>query len=187
MDEKNIPGLLSSLVSGAADEKGQQSKDEAVQQDSLLIQSLRALAGQSSDAAAAEVDEFLSGKGALHETTRAAMVRGKSAAVDDLSKVLVDQLKLSPTIASVIAGLLVQVIPSIGKESPTKKKPGKKTNPRQPLAPRRNQRRRRPASPRQPRLNRQPKRRPLRKPRRRSQPPRRSLRRRKSPKARSGR
>lgn len=126
MEEKSISDLLSKFIPDQA-EPGAEEADE---QNNLLIQSLKALAGQSGDEAAAEVDEFLNGKGALHETTRTALVRGKSSAVDNLTQVLINQFKLSPTVASVIASLLVKVMPSIGKPSPAKKKPRNKAKPK---------------------------------------------------------
>lgn len=127
MEEKSLSDLLSKFI---PDEAEQKSEREGQEQTSLIVQSLKALAGQSGDDTAAEVDEFLRGKGTLLDSTRASLVRGKSAAVDDLTRVLIDQFKLSPTIASVIAGLLVQVMPSIGKQAPAKKKPRKKAKPK---------------------------------------------------------
>lgn len=130
MDEKSNPDPLSKSIPEAAGQSDEPGEEGSNEQNSLIAQSLKALAGGADDSAAAEVNEFLKGKGALIETTRASLVRGKSSAVDDLTKLLIEQFKLSPTIASVIAGLLVQILPSIDKKTPAKKKPRKKAKPK---------------------------------------------------------
>jgi hypothetical protein len=130
MDDKSIPGLISQLLPDAGENDPEREQGLSDPQTGILLGSLKALAGQSGGAAAEEISEFLGGKGALHETTRAAMARGSASAQDELSALLINKFKLSPTIASVIAGLLVRLLPSIGKEAPARKKPRRKARPK---------------------------------------------------------
>jgi histone H1/5 len=76
------------------------------------------------------VNEFLSGEGELHETTRAAITRGGSSAVGEIAAFLTAKFKLSSTVATLVATLLVKLFPSIsklaGKKTAAKKKPRRK-------------------------------------------------------------
>ena len=134
MDEKSLPDLLSQLIPVQPEEDAQpEEQSGAEEQNSALAESLAAAAGQSDGPFERAVEEFLSGKGVLHDTAIGARTRGDTPA-DDVAQVLISQFKLSPTIATVISMLLVKLVPSIGKKpkkaSPARKKARKETKPK---------------------------------------------------------
>lgn len=134
MDEKNLPGLFSQLIPDDIEASlglGGKGTDE---QDSILAGSLKIAAGQSGSAMVTAVNDFLTGQGALHETTRAAVTRGGSTAAKEIASFLTKQFDVAPAAAQIIAALLVKLFPSIAKavkqETPAKKKPRKKAKPK---------------------------------------------------------
>jgi len=126
MDKKSISGLLAQLISK------NEPKDDAAKAEGAGVETA--------------VNEFLSGEGELHETTRAAVTRGGtpaapptpprgaarpvgvrsvgarnagSGAASDVAKLLSSKFGLSPAIANLIAPLLVKLVPSIGQAAGT--------------------------------------------------------------------
>jgi hypothetical protein len=129
MDEKTLPDQISHLMNdtpknepGPGDENTDAKKD-------ILVESLKTEAGQT-DAA---LDEFMEGRGVLHETTRAAITRGGSG-LNEVIQLLTSQFKLSPAVAKIIASLILKMQSSVSKEtakdSTTKKKPRRKAKPK---------------------------------------------------------
>ena len=136
MDDNLLPDLLSQLFPDVGENKLAPGGDKTAEQNNILAATLKALAGQSSGPVGTAVNEFLTGKGALHETTRSALSRGSGSAVSEVVAFLTTQLKLSPAAAQLIVPLLLKLLPSIGKEtgtdSTTEKKPRRKTKPKSP-------------------------------------------------------
>ena len=134
MDEKSISDLLAQFFPDAAGENLQTDKDQADDQSNLLAEGLKAIVGQSGGALGTAVNEFLSGQGALHETTRTALTRSSASAASEIATFLTTQFKLPPVTANLIAPLLVKLVPSIGKgtqkESPPKARPRRKVKPK---------------------------------------------------------
>lgn len=101
---------------------------------SLQADTLRLLADLAGESASADIVDFLSGRGSLVDTTRAALAGGKKTAVKQLAELLEKQFKMSPAAASVVAGLLVKLFPSISKVTravePAKKKTKSKAKPK---------------------------------------------------------
>lgn len=142
MDEKSIPDLLSQLLPDAIEKNLDLGEKKADEQKAIITDSLKLVAGQSDASLEEAVNEFLSGKGVLHETTAAAITRGGDTGLSDLVNLLTTKFKLSPTIAKLIASLLLSLQSSSKKKprpkpkaasskeketSSTKKKPKKKT------------------------------------------------------------
>ena len=128
MDEKSLSDQISSLMNDTPEEANPVEADVDEQKD-ILAESLRSAAGQTDGALDAALDEFLSGKGLLHETTRSALTRGGSA-LEEVIKLLTSQFKLSPAVAKVIASLILKMQTSTGQDAKAKKKPRRKTKPK---------------------------------------------------------
>lgn len=107
MDDKSISGLLAQLISK------NEPKDSAAE-SGPLADTLKRAAGLAGGGVESAVNEFLSGQGELHETTRAAVMRGGTPA-SDVAKLLSSKFGLAPAIANLIAPLLVKLLPSIGQ------------------------------------------------------------------------
>jgi hypothetical protein len=133
MDEKTLPDQISHLMNdtpknepGPGDENTDAKKD-------ILVESLKTEAGQTDGALDAALDEFMEGRGVLHETTRAAITRGGSG-LNEVIQLLTSQFKLSPAVAKIIASLILKMQSSVSKEtakdSTTKKKPRRKAKPK---------------------------------------------------------
>jgi len=125
MDDQPLDPL--SQVNPDAVENKTESTDKP---NIILVESLRATTGLSGVPLETAVNEFLSGEGELHETTRAAITRGGSSSVSEIAAFLTDKFKLSSTVATLVATLLVKLFPSIkkltGKKTAAKKKPRRK-------------------------------------------------------------
>jgi len=128
MEERSILDLLSHFVSDDQDEQDAQGKTKSDEQNNLLITSLKALINKSGSAI--DIDEFLSGKGTLLETTRAALVSNSSAATEEIATILIKQFDIPPGIAKTLAGILISLLPSVETETTETKKPRKKTKPK---------------------------------------------------------
>lgn len=115
MDDKSIPDLLSGLIPGTAEEQSKPG-GQVGQRDRILVEGLKAMVGQIGGTFQDAVNEFLDGKGELHQTTRAALKTGKKTAENEAVAMLTKQFHLSPAIAKLIAPLLVKLLPSIGGE-----------------------------------------------------------------------
>jgi len=126
-DQSHVP--LSQMKPDAVENKTESTDEPNI----ILVESLRATTGQSGGPLATAVNEFLSGEGALHETTRAALTQGSSA-VNEVAAFLTTNFKLSSTAATLVATLLVKLFPSIrkvtGKKTAAKKKPRRKVKPK---------------------------------------------------------
>ena len=149
MDEKSIPDLLSAMVSGTEVNASAQDENEPDKQNDTLVTSLKAVTGQFDEPLEEAVNEFLRGKGILHETTAAAITRGGDSGLSDVVTLLTSKFKVSPSIAKLIASLLVNLLPATKKKSrkkpkstaskeqetsKTRKKPKKKTAASKPAA-----------------------------------------------------
>ncbi len=99
------------------------------EQQIALINSLRALSGGRGAPLEAALAQFLNGEGALAEVTRAATTEGgKEIAV--LVKFLVDQFNIPPSMATIIATLLIRLAPTLFEETPKKRKKKPATKPK---------------------------------------------------------
>jgi hypothetical protein len=98
--------------------------EAATRQQNVYVDGLKAVIGASGGPLENAINEFLSGKGELHETASAAVTRGGDSAVGDVGSVLEKQFDLNPAIAKLVASLLVKLVPSL-KET-KKAKPRRK-------------------------------------------------------------
>lgn len=134
MEEKSLSGLFSQLIPDQIENGLGLGGKDPDEQNSILVGSLKVAAGQSGGPMVAAVNEFLSGQGELHETTRAAVTRSSSSAPKEIATLLTNQFKLAPTTAQIIAALLVKLFPSLKKaaksDTPAKKKPRPKAKPK---------------------------------------------------------
>lgn len=128
MDEKSLPDLFSNLIPDELETMLGLGDNASGEQTNLLVQALKTAADKIGGPLATAVDEFLAGKGELHETTRAAITRGSGSALGDVAAALIEKFSLSSPTAKLIAGLLVKLMPALGKETAAKKKPRRKTS-----------------------------------------------------------
>jgi hypothetical protein len=84
-------------------------------QNSAIATVLMNTLGTMGGGAQAELNQFLTGKGALHKTTQNAITTGGKASARQIEDFLVKQFNLAKPIASVIAPLIIRIFPSIGK------------------------------------------------------------------------
>ncbi len=150
MEDKSLSDLLSQVLPGDEEESAAKSEQSKVGEDNLLVMGLKTLAGNAEGDLEKAINQFLKGKGALHDLTSAAVTRSKTTADSEIAELLEKTFKLSPAIAKLIAPLLTKLLPFTKKEkesaSPkeprktkpkatakekeevtSKKKPGKKT------------------------------------------------------------
>jgi len=134
MDNRSLSDELSKLFPNEPENKPAPEGENSGDQDSLMIESLKALVGNFDEAVGKEVGEFLNGKGTLLETTRTAVARRGSSAITEVAALLTDKFGLSSPLARVVATLLVRLFPSIskltGEETSPKPKPHRKTKPK---------------------------------------------------------
>jgi hypothetical protein len=133
MDEKTLSDQISHLMNDTPEADPGPSEENTDEKKDILVESLKTAAGQTDGALDAALDEFMEGKGVLHETTRAAITRGSSG-LSEVIKLLTSQFKLSPAVAKIIASLILKMQSSVSKEtakdSTTKKKPRRKAKPK---------------------------------------------------------
>ena len=133
MDEKTLSDQISHLMNDTPEIEPGSSEESTDEKKDILAESLKTAAGQTDGALDAALDEFMEGKGVLHETTRAAITRGGSG-LTEIIKLLTSQFKLSPAVAKVIASLILKMQSSVSKEtakdSTAKKKPRRKAKPK---------------------------------------------------------
>ena len=133
MDEKTLSDQISHLMNDTPEIKPGSSEESTDEKMDILVESLKTAAGQSDGALDAALDEFMEGKGVLHETTRSAITRGGSG-LSEIIKLLTSQFKLSPAVAKIIASLILKMQSSVSKEtakdSTEKKKPPRKAKPK---------------------------------------------------------
>jgi hypothetical protein len=134
MDEKSLSDQISHLMNDTTEVDDGPVEADADEQKDILVESLKAVAGQSDGALETALDEFLSGKGVLHETTRTALTRGGDTGLGDVITLLTKQFKLSPVVAKLIASLIMKMQSSASKdtekEAAAKKKPRRKAKPK---------------------------------------------------------
>ncbi len=137
MDDQRFSGLLSDLIPDEIEKRlglGGESSDEP---DTRAVELLKAAAGQAGGGVENELNDFLNGRGALLETTRSAVVRGGStaegrkSAASEVAAFLTERLNLSAPLAKLVAPLVIQLFPAIGKlaggsATTTKPKPRRK-------------------------------------------------------------
>lgn len=133
MDEKSLGDMLSKIITDAV-EKPEGENNAAAEPVSPLVQGLKSAAGLAGGEVQNAVEEFLSGKGDLLDTTRTAVERGGTSANSVVAAFLQEKFKLSPTLAGIIAPLLVRLFPAIGNLTGTssttsKPKPRRKKKP----------------------------------------------------------
>jgi hypothetical protein len=125
IDEKTLSDQISHLMNDTPENEPGPGDENTDAKKDILVESLKTEAGQT-DAA---LDEFMEGRGVLHETTRAAITRGGSG-LNEVIQLLTSQFKLSPAVAKIIASLILKMQSSVSKEtakdSTTKKKPRRK-------------------------------------------------------------
>lgn len=133
MAEKSLSDQLSHLINDTLGIDASPEEETTDEQQDILAASLQAVAGRSDPALETALDEFLEGKGVLHETTRLAATRGGNP-LADIVKLLTSQFKLSPAVAKILAALILKLQPSAGKETgketAAKKKPRRKAKPK---------------------------------------------------------
>jgi hypothetical protein len=127
MDDQSLQGLFSQFTPDLSDKSSGTAGESAGEADRVLVESVKAFAGQSGGPLEGALEEFLGGKGALLEAAQAAGTR-RGSAVDEVVAVLAKQFKLSPAVAALLAGLLVKLLPFAGKE--TAKEPAAKKKPK---------------------------------------------------------
>jgi hypothetical protein len=103
------------------------SEEEATRQQNIFVDGLKAVVGSTGGPLEDAINDFLSGKGELHETTAAAVTRGGCSAVSDVGSVLEKQFDLNPAIAKLVASLLVKLVPSLKKAKKAKPRRKPKT------------------------------------------------------------
>jgi len=99
----------------------------------VLSASLKALAGASGGALSTAVEDFLGGKGELLEATRSASSKAKKTAKEEVAAFLTKNLKISPTLAKLVAPILLKLFPVLGKTvggKETTEKPASKPKPK---------------------------------------------------------
>jgi len=129
MDEKSLSDEISQLMSDTPPIEPASSEEKTDEQQDILADNLKAVAGETGGELETALDEFLSGKGALHEATRSALTRGGDRGLSDVISLLMKQFKLSPAMAKLIASLIMKM-QSSAKDSTAKKKPRRKSKPK---------------------------------------------------------
>lgn len=117
MNDKLIADMLAQLLQKPADNQPAGKKKGAAEQDSQLIDSVKAIAGQFGEPLGLAVNDFLGGKGELFETIQTAATSGGGSMMETVINLLTDKFNLNPTIASLLAGLLAKLLPTVGKKS----------------------------------------------------------------------
>ena len=115
MDDQTLKGLLSKLIPDEIENRLGLSGGSSEEQNTRAVELLKTAAGQAGGGMENEMNDFLNGRGALLETTRSAVARGGSSAVKEVAAFLTSQLHLSAPLAKLIAPLLIQLFPAIGK------------------------------------------------------------------------
>jgi len=101
MGEKSLSDQISNLMNDTPELATSAGEQETNQQQDVLAESLQAVAGQSDESLETALEEFMSGKGVLHEASRAAATRGGSG-LTEIIKLLTSQFKLSPAVAKMM-------------------------------------------------------------------------------------
>ncbi len=120
MDETKFSGLLSQIIPDEIGKSLGLGGENAGKQNSRAFELLKNVAGQAGGGVENELNDFLNGRGALLETTRAAVARGgtsttgRKTAANEVSAFLTNQLHFSALIAELIAPLVIQIFPAIG-------------------------------------------------------------------------
>jgi outer membrane biosynthesis protein TonB len=148
MDDRSLSDDLSKLISGSAEDVPAPEGESTGEPKNLLAESLKTIAGLSGGSLETAVSDFLNGGGELHEATRAAVGRGKTA-TSEVESLLIKKFNLSPTVARLVASLLVKLIPALKEDAtsskkkprrkpkkPAKEKPTTKKKPKKKAAPR---------------------------------------------------
>lgn len=133
MEDKSLPDFISQILPDEVEKSLGFEKAKPAEQDNVLIASLRAAAGQTGGQVEESINQFLNGEGELLETTRTAVTRSKTTAKNEVAAFLEKKFNLSPTVAKLVAMLVVKLFPSIGKltgEATTEKKKPRKKKPK---------------------------------------------------------
>jgi hypothetical protein len=117
MDEKSLHGLISNLFPDGIEGLLTQGDQPEGEQHNRAVELLKTAAGQAGGPAGEEINNFLNGSGPLFDTTRAAAAHGSVSASTTIAGFLEKQLNLSPALARILAPLLVNLLPGIGKQS----------------------------------------------------------------------
>lgn len=130
MEDKGLTDILSNLIPHPKEENLNIQDVQTEEQDNAIAEGLETLAGRSGGELKTAIDEFLKGKGELLESTRSALAIDKKSAEKSIIDLLIARFNLSPTLAAVIAPMLLKLIPGAEKKkrrTSTKRK--KKTTP----------------------------------------------------------
>jgi hypothetical protein len=115
MDNKSLFDDLAGLISKEVGKESSSGAEPPGEQENILVESLKVFAEQSGEGVGKEVNEFLSGRGRLLETTRSAVIRSGSSASREVAVFLKEAFNLPATMANTLAALIVKIFPSISK------------------------------------------------------------------------
>ena len=133
MDENTIPEVPTDSTPAEPTRSAAPISIDSENEADVLSASLKALAGASGGALSTAVEDFLGGKGELLEATRSASSKTNKTAKEEVAAFLTKNLKLSPTLAKLVAPILLKLFPVLGKtvggKEPTEK-PASKPKPK---------------------------------------------------------
>jgi len=115
MDENTIPEVPADSTPAEPTRSTAPIPIDSDNEADVLSASLKALAGASGGALSTAIEDFLSGKGELLEATRSASSKAKKTAREEVAAFLTKNLKLSPTLAKLVAPILLKLFPVLGK------------------------------------------------------------------------
>jgi len=115
MDNKSLFDDLAGLISKEVGKESSSGAEPPGEQENILVESLKVFAEQSGEGVGKEVNEFLSGRGLLLETTRSAVIRSGSSASREVAVFLKEAFNLPASMANTLAALIVKIFPSISK------------------------------------------------------------------------
>jgi hypothetical protein len=133
MDENIIPEVPKESTPAEPTRSTAPISIDSENEADVLSAGLKALAGVSGGALSTAVEDFLGGKGELLEATRSASSKAKKTAKEEVAAFLTKNLKLSPTLAKLVAPILLKLFPVLGKTvggKETTEKPASKPKPK---------------------------------------------------------
>jgi hypothetical protein len=130
MEEKALSDDISKLMSDTPAMEPPSVEEETAEQQDILAEALKAVAGQSDEKLETALEDFLSGRGVLSEASQTALTRSGSTGLSEVITLLMKQFKLSPAVAKMIASLIVKLQSSASQETTAKKKPRRKSKPK---------------------------------------------------------
>lgn len=116
MEDKGLTDILSNLIPDPNEGNQTVQENQKPEQDNTLADGLETLAGRSGGELKTAIDEFLKGKGDLFESARNALAIDTKSAEKTIVEFLTEKFDLSPTLAAVIAPMLLKLIPGAEKK-----------------------------------------------------------------------